>query len=337
MVLARKLASVVEVAVGAGVSREDLLDSVGLTDADLADPERWLEQSVWRDLWLEVVRRTDNTAIGLEAGARAGGGYFGVLDYVVCSSETLGQAIEATTRYFRLANTYGEIEVGREGELLRVVRRISGDESGMLPPQVAEFSLAAMVSRFRSASATSWSLARADFRHKAPPHESDLRAYFACPVRFEAADDALLVDPAVLDVATRAPDPQLRRLVESHANALIERLPRNDDLPTRVRRKLLADLAGTAPTADTIASALGMSRRSLHRGLKDHDTSFKRLLEAVRFELAKAHLSAETSLGEIAFLLGFAELSSFHRAFRNWAGMPPGEFRAAAQSTAQLR
>ncbi|MCB1035891.1 MAG: helix-turn-helix transcriptional regulator, partial [Acidobacteria bacterium] len=85
------------------------------------------------------------------------------------------------------------------------------------------------------------------------------------------------------------------------------------------------------PTAAQVASALHMSVRSLHRGLKQEETSFRRLLEQLRRERA-ADLLAEgrCSLSEVAFLLGFSELSAFYRAFKRWTGMTPAEFRARA-------
>ncbi|MEM9451423.1 MAG: helix-turn-helix domain-containing protein [Cyanobacteria bacterium P01_E01_bin.6] len=86
----------------------------------------------------------------------------------------------------------------------------------------------------------------------------------------------------------------------------------------RVRSQLQTELNGGIPTAETIAHSLSMSVRSLHRSLKNEGTSFQSLLDHVRHEQAVTLLAnARTSIAEIAFLLEFAEVSSFPE--RSWS------------------
>jgi AraC-like DNA-binding protein len=71
-----------------------------------------------------------------------------------------------------------------------------------------------------------------------------------------------------------------------------------------------------------------MSVRTLNRGLAAEGTTYREVLEQIRRELASRHLAnAQSSIGEVAFLLGFSELSAFHRAFKRWTGQTPAEFR----------
>jgi AraC-like DNA-binding protein len=101
-----------------------------------------------------------------------------------------------------------------------------------------------------------------------------------------------------------------------------------DDVIAQVRRKLLACFPAGVPTQATVARALGMSSRTLHRRLADAATSFEKLLDDTRRELAVEYLRrSDYSVGEVAYLLGFAETSSFNRAFRRWTGRSPSEFR----------
>jgi AraC-like DNA-binding protein len=98
-----------------------------------------------------------------------------------------------------------------------------------------------------------------------------------------------------------------------------------------VQALLVERLSSGEPDPEAVARALGMSLRSLQRRLEDEGTSFKEVLAATRRELACDYLQGgRTSVTEVTFLLGFADTSSFARAFRRWTGESPSEWRERA-------
>jgi AraC-like DNA-binding protein len=79
---------------------------------------------------------------------------------------------------------------------------------------------------------------------------------------------------------------------------------------------------------EAIAARMHMSPRTLQRRLRDEGTTYLELLNDVRRELALRHVQeGRESISEIAFLLGFSEVSTFHRAFKRWCGRTPAEVR----------
>ena len=77
-----------------------------------------------------------------------------------------------------------------------------------------------------------------------------------------------------------------------------------------------------------IARDMGLSARSFHRRLSELGVSFQTLTEETRRDLAEGLLrDNKHSLAEIAFLTGFAEQSSFTRAFKRWFGVTPASYR----------
>ncbi len=97
-------------------------------------------------------------------------------------------------------------------------------------------------------------------------------------------------------------------------------------------RAVLAELlpAGQASMRD-VGHALAMSTRTLQRRLNEERTSFQAVLASTRESLARHYLtSADISAAEISFLLGYADPSSFYRAFRDWTGHTPERVRAGA-------
>lgn len=99
----------------------------------------------------------------------------------------------------------------------------------------------------------------------------------------------------------------------------------------RVRACLVEMLASGQYSMADVASKLAISSRTLHRRLKEEDTTFQRVLDELREELARHYLAvSDYSSTEIAFLLGYGETNSFYRAFRAWTGNSPEDIRSSA-------
>ena len=87
-------------------------------------------------------------------------------------------------------------------------------------------------------------------------------------------------------------------------------------------------MAKGAPSIDLVAEKLNFSQRSLQRKLNDSGTSYKHLVENIRQAMAEQYLNQnQLSLGEISYLLGFANVANFSRAFKRWKGISPGAYR----------
>jgi AraC-like DNA-binding protein len=111
---------------------------------------------------------------------------------------------------------------------------------------------------------------------------------------------------------------------------MLSRLANATPRSRQVAELLARNLKGTVPQLSEIARELAMSDRNLQRALRSDGTTFQRLLDQVRRDLAISHLAnPSTSTGQVGFLLGFSEPSAFHRAFRRWTGKAPGAYRQA--------
>jgi len=104
----------------------------------------------------------------------------------------------------------------------------------------------------------------------------------------------------------------------------------NIDLITRVKKIVAENLPSGNASLDNVASVLCMGTRKLQRLLKQEKTSFITLLNDTRMVLAKQYVLDENiDLTEIAFMLGFAEQSTFSRSFKRWTGQSPSHYRKA--------
>jgi AraC-like DNA-binding protein len=197
-----------------------------------------------------------------------------------------------------------------------------------VPRHTAEFLLAVWVRAGRLATGTDWAPLEVRFAHSAPNDVDDHARFFRAPVHFDCGENALVLPAALLDMPCVRADGALLAVLDRYAADRLGRLPQTTTLAERVRAALIEQLVGTEPGAVRMAAQLKMSVRTLNRGLAAEGTSYTALLDQLRHELATRHLADDrVSIAEVAFLLGFSELSSFYRAFRRWTGRTPVEFR----------
>ena len=110
------------------------------------------------------------------------------------------------------------------------------------------------------------------------------------------------------------------------------------NLRARVHAALIEQLPQGEPSQKKIAEALHMSPRNFQRKLAEEGTSYTGLLSDTRRDLALSYVrDASYTLGEITYLLGFSDASSFNRAFKRWTGQSPSAFRNAQAKVKQVQ
>jgi AraC-like DNA-binding protein len=161
-----------------------------------------------------------------------------------------------------------------------------------------------------------------------PRHEAELQRIFDAPIRFRYPASEMILDSSLLQQPTRTSDPELFRILQRVAADALERVPGLDRLDQRVRHAILKCLPEADPSVNRVASQLAMSPRTLQRKLSKEGVSYQQVLDNVRLERSIEILSrSQMPIAEAAAQLGFADLTSFHRAFKRWMGKPPAEFR----------
>jgi AraC-like DNA-binding protein len=172
-----------------------------------------------------------------------------------------------------------------------------------------------------------------------PFHDPALyERHFGAPVRFSQPLNAILFDPRVLDEPIPRADALSLRYLESLAERLsAERPPPNPaTLAERVRSAISSCLQEGEVSQERAARRLALSARTLQRRLQEEGTSFSDLHDEVLAVTAKALLRAPgRMIHDVAFALGYAETSSFYRAFKRWTGVTPEEWRSAAAREAR--
>lgn len=304
-----------------GVARDILLAAAGIP-VDALEWERWPIDYVTR-LWRAADHCSRDAGFGLKVGAGVSLASINVVGFAFQSSATLREAIVMVQKYQRLISDGGRFQMLEGKDTTWVVYHPCQGQLAFSPHQI-EAVLATMVTFSGLVAGVAQQPLRVQFSQaQLGPLQGYLNV-FACPVEFEQAFSGLLVDNAVLDQPLPQADLQFARVHEQCAAARLAALGSNQVAVSNLRQWLIAHMGPQVPRRAQAARALGISERTLARRLSEQAQTFDNLLDDVRKEMALLAVSAsERSLVDIAHSLGFAEASTFYRAFRRWTGRTP--------------
>lgn len=311
-----------------GLDTEALLRAAGIDRATLDDPDARLEGSQASALWTKAYELSGDPVLSLHAAEACPLGAYKVIDYIGSNAGTIGEAFRYAARYFSIINTAVRLSIDESGDPVTfgVV-----DESAPegVSRAYAEYCFAVFVLHARAATGVEFPLRRVTFVHRAPPDTTEHRRVFGCPVSFEAEHTRLYIDRQVWQTPGAGGHAGVLQVLTEHADLLLHNLPRGPDLVERTRRAIADRLRGGDPSLESVARGLGTSARSLQRHLRELGYSYNALADEVRAATARLLLEQpDIAIAEVAYLLGFADQSTFNRAFKRWTGQTPARSRA---------
>ena len=311
-----------------GLDPDLLMEKAGLRREDVYDPDGRIPRNRASALWQLGFEQSHDRNLALHVAEQLDFGAYKVIDFLAARAPNVGAAYERIARYFPIIDDWVVLETVFEGS--RVNYRMTAPEfPGPLPRQAVEYTLAAIFLRTRAGLAYEYPLDRVDFTFDQPDDDSEHRRIFDCDLRYGQPVSQLVLSRTVWERSTEVSDPALFTVLEQHAGLLLEKTPRTAGIVGKVRKAIVAELAGGNPTLARVARRLALGERTLQRKLSDVDAVFGALLEDERERAAKAYLiEGSVSTAETAFLLGFSDQSAFTRAFRRWTGKPPARWRA---------
>ena len=160
---------------------------------------------------------------------------------------------------------------------------------------------------------------------------------FGNHVRFNADNATLSIPEALTREPLPTSNPTLRALYDAECARLLADLSDNANCSERTLAAL-NKLEGQYPGLDQMASMLHMSTRTYRRRLQEESTSFQTLLDSTRCKHARSLLRhPELSVDSVAQRLGFSDVSNFRRAFIQWTGDSPSQWRKNQRAMANLK
>ncbi len=296
------------------------------TDA-LDSPYNELKLKQFCSLVDEAAKQTGYDNFGLEFGSRYMPKQLGALGFAAISCPTLSATLKCLEQYFPAHQGQTNLQLVQDSGILWLNYRIF-DERIENRRQDAELSLGVFVNIFRHALGRNWSPLEVKFEHDRPDHILDHESFFGSSVHFGRRTNSLAFRRSDLDAQMPEQDPYLFSVMEPFLKSRSNLHEDVIDFAARVREQIKSLMDDRAPTVSEVSNALGLPEAGFQKQLKTRNLTFNDLMRAARQELALHFLkNKDLPLTEVAFRLGYSELSAFSRAFRSWTGQNPQRYR----------
>jgi AraC-like DNA-binding protein len=309
----------------------DELSAAGFGSAEFANPDTRVSHRLMMHLLELCVTASGDPSLGLRAGEQLEPANGDVLAHASPFVATLGDAMRCISQYLRLVSDVEEVTLAGAGDF--VEWRFRSTDGVARPAAVNDFIIASMLKLARLRLAKYEPPTELRFMHERPSY-ADAYDRFETRVVFGAPYNAIVLPKSRLAMAMQRKALPGQTAFELHARQVLQRMNRKDGLSGRVREEVALHLSTGVVSMNWIAEHLAMSVATLRRRLGDESTTYAEVVDDIRKQLADRYLKERAlTVSEIAFLLGFANVTAFHRAFKRWRGMPPAAYRAKQWGT----
>jgi AraC-like DNA-binding protein len=311
----------------AGLPLAPLLEKAGLTTDDVDDASRWIEVSAQVKFLKIAADALQDDLLGYHLSQGFDLREAGLLYYILSSSDSFADAMSNAERYTRIVNEGIEIKFDVSRAVITIdcagVERLSDRHQ-------FEFWMFSIVRLCRQITGTRLALRQFRVRHVRDATPPECRAFLGCEVIYGADVDEIVLPALVNTLPLVGTDRYLHEMLVQYADeALANRTPERTSVRSKVEHVIGPLLPHGKAKASTIAKELGVSHRTLARLLASEGQTFSGILDQNKADLAKSYLThGDLSISQIAWLLGYREVSTFTHAFKRWYGITPSELRA---------
>ncbi len=306
---------------------EAVVRQAGLELQDFARPENRLPLASFVRLIESASRATGDEWFGAHLGQVCPLGALGLPGHLAALAPTVEQALSSFAHHYPLLGDATDVQFRLDDDRFSFTYRVLDDESWPRR-QDAEQVITMVVFFIRRWVDPRWAPQLVWFEHPTPNKAAEIERILGCPVRFNCATNTVWFDGAAAAHANPAADQTSFQLLSWFAASVAEK-PRSTRSFTD---QVLTSIDSCAQLGDDsvhpVARSLGLEARTLQRRLRAANTSFRDLQEQYRQAQSLKWLEeSELPPKEIAHRLGYANPSSFIRAFRRWTRMTPMRFR----------
>ena len=252
----------------------------------------------------------------------------GLFYYVLASSEILADALHRAERYSGIVNEGFSLQARIAKETAITLSYVDIDRRS--DRHQMEFWLISLVRLCRQLTNRRLVPSRVRVMHRRKKTPAEFRSYLGCEIEFGSSVDEVVFPAAVKRMPIVSADPYLNQLLEKYCEeALAHRPAHGATLRSNVENAITPLLPHGKANAGEVARQLGMSHRTLARRLAAEQLTFSAIYTELKTDLAKRYLrDGDLPISQIAWLLGYREVSAFTHAFKRWTGTAPRQSRA---------
>jgi AraC-like DNA-binding protein len=306
-----------------------MLAKVGLTREEARDPTFRLEVRTQIKLLELAAEELQDEWLGFHLARSFDLREIGLVYYVMTSSDQLADALQNAERYSQINNEGVRLRFSMQNETAVIALDYIDVDRSTDRHQI-EFWLVTLVRICRQVTNGRLAPSQLKIKHFRNGMPAEFRTFFGVDIEFGADADEICFPRPIVSLPVVGRDEHLNELLRRYADEALAREPEAINVRSKTEDILATLLPHGRAMASEVARRLGMSSRTFSRKLAAEGTSFAEILDQLRAILAKRYLQDETlSVSEIAWLLGYREVSSLTHAFKRWTDMTPRRFRSS--------
>lgn len=320
------IAAIPSILRGFSVDPSEIMAAAGIDENLLDDPDNLITFAARGVLVRRCIARTGCQHFGLLIGQRMDMPALGLVGLLMRSMPNVREALRVLESHFHVHSPGATPTVEISGNLARIVYHIV-EPTTEAADQIGAGAVAMMLNMMRSLCGPDFQALEASFAHRRPADIRPFRQAFHCLLYFDAPRFSLAFAPKWLDARPPSADSDLQATLQKQVDAFESK--HKEDVIDLTKSLMRSALTAGHCSEEKIAELLGVGPRTLMRRLQVAGTSFRELVNEVRYELAMQLLKdSSLSIGEISDTLGYSRASTFTRAFRRWDGSSPSAWRA---------
>lgn len=259
---------------------------------------------------------------------------FHALGYAMLSSSSLFDALQRIVKYNQAVSNSNTLHLEQNSsniELTMQVQHYQQTKRPVIDTIGIELYFTTVVHIARQILGPEWTPEKVYFEF-AKPHTNTslLGQFFNCPIEYKAANNGMVISQDSAHMPSISGDAEVAHLHDKMFDEFLFRVNK-EFIGNIVHYEIRKRLPQGAPTQTELAKVLGLSLRNLQRRLNEQGTCYKTILENIRRKLTMEYLEhPHLSVTEIGYLVGFANVGNFNRAFKRWTGQTPSEYRATS-------
>ena len=314
-----------EVARSVGLDPVEMLRKVRLPVSCLERPDLRIAVAGVRRLLESSAAAAGIDEFGLRMADRGGLSNLGSVALVVREQATIGNAIEALSRFIHIHHEGMRLKIERHEDVVTISITLRGGRP-RAPRQSTEMALGSIHRIIGSLFGDGWRPLEVHLMHSPPRNRRYYRNFFGCNIVYNSDVDAILMAASDLERPIPTAHPLFARYLRQRVEAIATRSNKWDDKVSELVRALLP--SGDC-TIERVAEHLACDRRTIHRHLAERGTSFSSILDSERADLVMRLIEdGDRPLKEMAALLGFSAQSAMARWFRGRFGCSITQWRA---------
>jgi AraC-like DNA-binding protein len=304
-----------------GLNPQPLLRKVGLTKQMLSVPTHMIPMDSTVALLDLTAQASGCDTVGLMMAEARTLADFGPISLLLVQQPSVRAALQTMAQYRHVLNEALGLYIEDAGKQTIIREEIVTGYEGNAT-QSSDMAVGVLMVLFRAILGAQWRPQTAHFTRVAPADVQIYKRLFKCALQFESEFNGLVCLTADMD----KPNLQADAAMASYAQSFMDALPKPGarSVLQDVRRSVYLLLPMGRASLDQVASGFGMNERTLQRQLDKAGVSFTAILNEVRRELAQRYVENTTySMGRVAELLGYSNLSSLTRWFTVQFGEAP--------------